>query len=99
MSYVSTDGAAHWQGVIRTTTTSVGGVDSSHAVVADGTSVTALTLGHSDTTPTLPNASTQPDATFIGFTTTKLGFIVTRGTGAQVWRTTDGGQTWAAVTF
>ena len=100
--YVSTDGAAHWQGIIRTTTTSVGGVDSSHAVVADGTSVTTVTLGHPDTAPTIPGPSTQPDATFIGFTTTKIGFaVVTQQVPSPrfLWRTTDGGQTWTVVTF
>jgi hypothetical protein len=100
--YVSVDGAAHWQGMIRTTTTSVRGIDSSHAVVSDGTSIGTLTLGHSVTTPAIPDPSTQPDATFIGFTTTQFGFaIVTQQvvTSRSLWRTTDGGQTWTVVNF
>lgn len=100
--YVSVDGAAHWQGMIRTTTTSVGGIDSSHVVVSDGTSVAILTLGGAVATPTLPATSTQPDATFIGFTTSLVGFaVVSRQASSPyaLWRTADGGQTWTAITF
>jgi hypothetical protein len=98
--YVSTDNALHWQGMIRTTTTSVGGIDSSHVAVSDGTSVGTLTLGGAVTTPTIPDTGTQPDATFIGFTTTQIGFaVVTQQVRSSwsLWRTTDGGQTWTVV--
>ena len=99
--FVSADNAVHWQGMVRTTTLSVGGIDSSHAVVSDGTSIGILTLGHSVTTPTIPDTSGQPDAAFVGFTTTQIGFVVTGAlqSPTELWRTTAGGQTWSVVTF
>ena len=97
---VSTDGATHWQGQVGNTTTSVGGVDSSRAIVSDGARLTAVTLGQAETTPAIPDARGQTDARFIGFTTTKIGFLIDYSlAGAELWRTTDSGQTWAAVTF
>ncbi|HEY5050388.1 MAG TPA: hypothetical protein VII50_05770 [Acidothermaceae bacterium] len=56
------------------------------------------TAGDSTPVPYAPGAN-QSLPGFIGFTTTKLGFTVTDGTGAQLWRTTDGGLTWTVVTF
>jgi len=99
--YVSTDGAAHWHGVIRPTTTSVGGIDSSRAIVSDGAGLTMVPLGQPETTPTVPDSGAQTNARFIGFTTTKIGFLIDDpvAASAELWRTTDGGQTWAVVTL
>jgi hypothetical protein len=95
--FVSNDQAAHWQAVtVASAAASVGGVDATHAVIesTDGLHVIS-TAGNSAPVPYAPGAQSLPD--FIGFTTTTTGFIVTDGTGAQLWRTTDGGQTWTVV--
>jgi len=98
--FVSSDQATHWQKVTAASAAaSVGGVDATDAVIesADGLHVIS-TAG--DSMPVLPpTGATQALPGFIGFTTTTTGFIVSDGTGAQLWRTTDGGQTWSVVTF
>jgi photosystem II stability/assembly factor-like uncharacterized protein len=96
--FASNDQAAHWQAVTAASAAvSVGGVDATHAVIesTDGLHLIS-TAGDSATVSYAPGA-TQSLPGFIGFTTTKLGFIVTDGTGAQLWRTTDGGLTWSIV--
>jgi hypothetical protein len=96
--FVSNDQAAHWQAVSAASAAgSVGGVDATQAVIesTDGLHVISST-GDSAPVPYAPGAS-QALPGFIGFTTTTTGFIVTDGIGAQLWRTTDGGQTWSVV--
>jgi photosystem II stability/assembly factor-like uncharacterized protein len=98
--FVSNDQAAHWQAAgAASAAVSVGGVDATHAVIesTDGLHVIS-TAGDSVAVP-YASGSAQSLPGFIGFTTTKLGFIVTEGTGAQLWRTTDGGSTWSVVGF
>jgi photosystem II stability/assembly factor-like uncharacterized protein len=98
--FVSNDQAVHWQAVSAAAVGgSIGGVDATHVLVEDTDGLHLIsTAGDSQSVPyATPTTSSLPG--FIGFTTTKVGFIVTDGTGAQLWRTTDGGQTWTVVTF
>ncbi|HTC68831.1 MAG TPA: hypothetical protein VK662_04625 [Acidothermaceae bacterium] len=101
--FVSTDAGAHWAASqFPLVTYSIGGVDSSHAVVFDDTELDMITLTSSSPVPVAPGSVASPGVGFIGFTTTKIGFLVAsmqNGTPSQLWRTTDGGQTWAAVSF
>jgi photosystem II stability/assembly factor-like uncharacterized protein len=98
--FVSNDQAVHWQAVsAASAAVSVGGVDATHAVI-ESTDGLHLISTAGDSTP-VPYAAgaTQGLPGFIGFTTTTIGFIVTDGTGAELWRTTDGGLTWSVVQF
>jgi photosystem II stability/assembly factor-like uncharacterized protein len=97
--FVSNDHAVHWQAVsAASAAVLVGGVDATHALIesTDGMHLIS-TAGDSVPVPYAPGADARSLPGFIGFTTTKLGFIVTDGTGAQLWRTTDGGLTWSVV--
>jgi hypothetical protein len=98
--FVSNDEAAHWQPVTAAAVGGpVGGVDATHALVEDADGLQLIsTAGDSTPVPYAPGANVSLPG-FIGFTTTKIGFIVTDGNGAQLWRTTDGGQTWAVVSL
>ena len=62
-----------------------------------------ITLDGSSPVPSAPvPESPRHGVGFIGFTTTSVGFIIANmqnSSPGQLWRTTDGGQTWAAVTF
>jgi len=101
--FVSTDAGAHWAASqFPLVTYSIGGVDSSHAVVYDDTEIDMITLAASSPVPSAPGSVIAPGVSFIGFTTTKIGFLIAsmqNSTPDQLWRTTDGGQTWAAVAF
>jgi photosystem II stability/assembly factor-like uncharacterized protein len=98
--FVSSDEGVHWQQANAATgAATVGGVDGTHAITEDADGLRLIsTAGDSTPVPYAAGANvTLPG--FIGFTTTTIGFIVTDGNGSQLWRTTDGGQTWTVVTF
>lgn len=98
---VSTDRGASWAPAqFPLVTYSIGGVDSSHAVVYDDTELDLITLTASSPVPPAPGSVPSPAASFIGFTTTNIGFLIAsmqNSTPPQLWRTTDGGHTWTVV--
>ena len=100
--FVATSLANKWQQVsYEPLTFSLGGVDAKHAVLSHAPSGFALVSNDGSSTPlTLPNTQIT-SASFIGFTTTTVGFMIADGQpyASQLLRTTDGGQTWTAVTF
>jgi hypothetical protein len=99
--YVSTDSGKNWASVPKAGPNSieVGAISASTAMLSDNAG-DPLELLHADgtTSPvTLPGAMAY--ASFIGFTTTDVGFAVTSDTSEEheLWRTVDGGATWASV--
>jgi photosystem II stability/assembly factor-like uncharacterized protein len=102
VEFVSTSLAKQWQQVsYEPFTFSLGGVDAKHAVVSHAPGGFALVSNDGSSTPlTMPNPQTTT-ASFIGFTTTLVGFMVADGQpyASQLLRTTDGGQTWSVVNF
>jgi photosystem II stability/assembly factor-like uncharacterized protein len=100
---VSTDAGAHWSAAqFPLVTYSIGGVDSTHVVVYDDTELDLITLTSSSPVPVAPGSVAAPGVSFIGFTTTKIGFLVAsmqNATPSQLWRTADGGSTWSVVQF
>ena len=98
---VSTDQGAHWAASqFPLVTYSIGGVDSSHAVVFDDRELDMITLTASLPLPSAPGSVAAPGIGFIGFTTTKVGFLIAsmqNSTPDQLWRTSDGGLTWSVV--
>lgn len=100
--FVSTSLGKQWQPANYVPLTfSLGGVDAKHAVVSYAPNGIALiSVDGSSAAVTLPNPQIATGS-FIGFTTTSVGFMISdgQGTGWQLLRTTDGGQTWTAVTF
>jgi hypothetical protein len=101
--FASTDRGVHWvAATFPLVTSSLGGVDSSHAVVYDDRELDLITLTASSPVPSAPGSVASPAASFIGFTTTKIGFLVAsmqNSTPPQLWRTTDGGSTWSVIVF
>jgi hypothetical protein len=97
---VSTDGAKTWsQPSVSLTPDVVGGVDATRAVVSTAQSGIEIVSASGVTAATLPGV-TSPNASFIGFTTAQVGFLVGGGPAfadQRLWRTTDGGATWSAV--
>ena len=80
--------------------TAVGAIDDTSAVVFDAAGQRLSKI--SGTTVTATSATSVSDVTFLGFTTTTVGFAITvgeDGTTTQLLRTMDGGANWAAVTF
>lgn len=96
--FVSNDQGVHWLAVPTATGSGiVGGIDAQHALAINATGLALVsTNGVAANVPRTPAAGTA-EPSFVGFTTTRIGFILTRAVGAQLWRTTDGGQTWAVV--
>lgn len=101
--FVSTDRGAQWAASqFPLVTYSIGGVDSTHAVVFDDRELDMITLTGSSPVPSAPGSVAAPGVGFIGFTTTKVGFLIAsmqNSTPDQLWRTSDGGLTWSVVTF
>jgi len=101
--FVSADRGLHWApSQFPSVTYSIGGIDSTHAVVFDDRELDMITLTTSSPVPSAPGSIAAPSIGFIGFTTTKVGFLIAsmqNVTPDQLWRTTDGGQTWSAVAF
>jgi hypothetical protein len=100
--FVSADQGAHWaQSTFPLVTYLIGGVDATHAVVYDDRELDLISLSGGSPVGSPPNATSAAAAGFIGFTTNKVGFLIAyvQQTGNQLWRTTDGGKTWAVVTF
>ena len=99
--YVSSDQGTNWASAqFPLVTYVIGGVDSGHAVVYDDTELDLITLTGSSPVPPAPGSAASPAASFIGFTTTKIGLLVAskqNSTPSQLWRTTDAGHTWTVV--
>jgi photosystem II stability/assembly factor-like uncharacterized protein len=80
----------------------IGAVDDAHAFVYDlaTSSLVGVTVGGSPVRVTVGPTAVAGTA-FIGFTTINVGFAVVydQNSGSELWRTTDGGQTWAVVAF
>ena len=81
----------------------IGAIDNVHAVVVNTGSNPGGLIRVSTNAPDVvaqgPGASV---GTFVGFTDASHGFAILKtqaGDVDQLWRTTDGGQTWSAVTF
>ncbi|HEY0868879.1 MAG TPA: hypothetical protein VGD55_00630 [Acidothermaceae bacterium] len=78
----------------------IGAIDDTTAVIFDATAQGLGKISGATVTPT--SATNVSDVTFLGFTTTAVGFAITvgeDGTTTQLLRTMDGGATWPAVTF
>jgi photosystem II stability/assembly factor-like uncharacterized protein len=102
--YVSINSGTSWTGGMISEMGPIGGVDSSHAFVAIGTGLKLVTVdnGGAHSTTISPFGQSQlTGVKFIGFTTINVGFAVVydQNSGSELWRTTDGGQTWAVVAF
>ena len=105
--YVSKDAGATWAIAANDPTklevesgTAVGAIDDTTAVVFDAPAQRLSKI--SGTTVAATSATGVSDVTFLGFTTTAVGFAITvgeDGTTTQLLRTSDGGATWPAVTF
>jgi hypothetical protein len=105
--YVSKDAGATWASAVNDPTklevesgTAVGAIDDRTAVVFDAPNQRLSKISGASVTATA--ATSVSDVTFLGFTTTSVGFAITvgeDGTTTQLLRTMDGGATWPAVTF
>ena len=105
--FVSKDAGATWAASVNDPRkiqvergTAVGAIDDTSAVVFDAAGQRLSKI--SGTTVTATSATSVSDVTFLGFTTTTVGFAITvgeDGTTTQLLRTMDGGANWAAVTF
>ena len=105
---VSTDRGVTWNNVSNLPPPSfpdpgrggIGAVDDAHAFVYDlaTSSLVGVTVGGSPVRVTVGPTAVAGTA-FIGFTTTNVGFAIVydQNSGSELWRTTDGGQTWAVV--
>jgi hypothetical protein len=96
---VSTDGGATWHAATtpsHITVGVVGGIDATTAVVDQGPSLVVVSTTGKPQTATI--RSTKANFTFIGFTDAKVGYALSKAPNL-LWRTTDGGATWSAVTF
>jgi hypothetical protein len=106
---VSTDRGASWKTVPNLPPPSfpdpgrggVGAIDDTHALVYDfaTTSLVRVTVGSSPVPVTSGPTAVGVGTLFIGFTTPSIGFVVAAQESAtrQLWRTADGGTTWAMV--
>ena len=103
--YVSKDAGATWTAsngleIELQSGAAVGAIDDTTAVVFDAANQRLSKISGSTVEAT--SATNISDVTFLGFTTTAVGFAITvgeDGTTTQLLRTTDGGATWPAVTF
>ncbi|HEY5201511.1 MAG TPA: hypothetical protein VIJ31_11465 [Acidothermaceae bacterium] len=105
--FVSKDAGATWTASVNDPRkiqvergTAVGAIDDTSAVVFDAAAQRLSKI--SGTTVTATSATSVSDVTFLGFTTTAVGFAITvgeDGATTQLLRTSDGGATWPAVTF
>jgi hypothetical protein len=108
---VSRDRGATWTSVANLPAPSfpnpgsggIGAIDGSHAVVFDlaTNGLVRVTAGGSPVQITSGPTAVDLSTDFIGFTNPSLGFAILPGHNSpyQLWRTTDGGLTWAVVTF
>ncbi|HZV24894.1 MAG TPA: hypothetical protein VFG00_01265, partial [Acidothermaceae bacterium] len=101
--YVSKDAGATWTAGGATDVESgaaIGAIDDTTAVVFDAANQRLSKVSSGALTGT--NVSGISDSTFVGFTTTAVGFAIVvpeNSSVQQLLRTADGGATWAAVTF
>jgi hypothetical protein len=108
---VSTDRGASWKSVQNLPPPSLpdpgrggfGAIDDTHALVYDPATsgLVRVTVGSSPQPVTSGPAAVGVGTVFIGFTTPSTGFLVTfqEDSTGELWRTTDGGTTWAMVDF
>ena len=96
---VSTDGGATWHGTVSSPNLSpgvIGGIDAKTAVVDQGTDLVVVSTTGKPKTVTTSSKSGR--FSFLGFTDAKVGYALGQAPNA-LWRTTDGGATWSAVTI
>jgi hypothetical protein len=96
---VSTDGGATWHTAdtpSKITLGVVGGIDATTAVVDQGSSLVVVST--TGTPKAAAISSPGANFSFLGFTDAKVGYALSQAPN-RMWRTTDGGLTWAAVTF
>jgi hypothetical protein len=96
---VSIDGGATWQAVTSpsgVTAGVVGGIDATTAVVDQGSNLVVVSTTGKPKTATI--SSKDAHFSFLGFTDAKVGYALSQAPN-ELWRTMDGGQTWALVTF
>ena len=96
---VSTDGGATWHGTVSSPNLSpgvIGGIDAKTAVVDQGTDLVVVSTTGKPKTVTTSSKSAR--FSFLGFTDAKVGYALGQAPNA-LWRTTDGGATWSAVTI
>jgi hypothetical protein len=96
---VSTDGGATWHSATNPSKIAVGvvgGIDATTAVVDQGSNLVVVSTTGKPKTATI--SSKNANFTFLGFTDAKVGYALSQAPNL-LWRTTDRGATWSAVTF
>jgi len=96
---VSTDGGATWHAAStpsQITVGVVGGIDATTAVVNQGSNLVVVSTTGKPKTASI--SSKNANFSFLGFTDAKVGYALSQAPN-QLWRTTDGGMSWSAVTF
>jgi hypothetical protein len=96
---VSTDGGATWHAATSPSKSAigvVGGIDATTAVVNQGSGLILVSTAGKPKTATI--SSKNANFSFLGFTDAKVGYALSQAPN-ELWRTTDGGATWSAVTF
>jgi len=96
---VSTDGGATWHATStpsQITVGVVGGIDATTAVVNQGSNLVVVSTTSKSKTASI--SSKNANFSFVGFTDAKVGYALSQAPN-QLWRTTDGGMSWSAVTF
>ena len=96
---VSTDGGATWHATStpsQITVGVVGGIDATTAVVNQGSNLVVVSTTGKSKTASI--SSKNANFSFVGFTDAKVGYALSQAPN-QLWRTTDGGMSWSAVTF
>ncbi|HEY5050391.1 MAG TPA: hypothetical protein VII50_05785 [Acidothermaceae bacterium] len=96
---VSTDGGATWHLAAtpsQITVGVVGGIDATTAVVNQGSNLVVVSTTGKPKTASI--SSKNANFSFLGFTDAKVGYALSQAPN-RLWRTTDGGTTWSAVTL
>lgn len=99
--YFSSDFGASWQAAsssLADPRVAIGGIDDKSAIVATGGHLVKVNVDGSSSPASAPSTPATTTFAFIGFTNAQNGFAIPEVNGGrQLWRTTDGGDHWAAV--